>query len=79
MSWGVRYNEIAEKAHLVQQRHGAAPPAPQEPPPFALALGQELYRTALFAVFFLQIMAARLLPYVGTPAIDHHYVLSHAI
>ena len=60
-----RYNEIAERAHQVQQKQSGAVSPPQEPVPFALALGQELYRAALFAVFFLQIMAARLLPWAG--------------
>ena len=69
-----RYNEIAERAHKVQQRHSKAAAPAQEPEPFALALGQELYRTALFAVFLLQILAARLLPYVGAllPAFESH-------
>jgi len=66
-----RYNEIAERAHQVQQKQSGTAAPPPEPVPFTLALGQELYRTALFAVFFVQILAARLVPYVGALKLRH--------
>ena len=51
---------------MIQARNsgGGAPPPPRAAS-FSHLAGQELYRAALFALFFLQIVAVGFVPYIG--------------
>ena len=58
---------------MIKARNGGAPPAPRVAASLSALVGQELYRAALFAVFFLQIVVLGYVPYIGTPCREAPY------